>query len=130
MVKPEKSNENTGKTEDEEKDQVWNEEFEAVQIPSVNPLEVEDWIEVGAEKNASGVEELTNEDVTPGDIVIVEGYKNLVTNKYSQIVSLICTRLGQEFKQQSTIVRLTVTPLLTASSEFRHRSRQRRRYRS
>lgn len=73
MVKPEKSNENTGKTEDEEKDPVWNEEFEAVQIPSVNPLEVEDWIEVGAEKNAAGVEELTNEDVTPGDIVIVEG---------------------------------------------------------
>ncbi|CAI9268214.1 unnamed protein product [Lactuca saligna] len=73
MVKPEKSNENTGKTEDEGKDQVWNEEFEAVQIPSVNPLEVEDWIEVGAEKNAAGVEELTNEDVTPGDIVIVEG---------------------------------------------------------
>lgn len=86
VVKPEKSNGNVEtktsplKTEvkpekstvekEEEKDQDSDEEFLEVQIPPVIPLEVEDWIEVGDEKNA-GAEDLANEDVTHGDIVIV-----------------------------------------------------------
>ncbi|KAI3512021.1 hypothetical protein L1887_19184 [Cichorium endivia] len=69
VVKPEKS---TVEPEDEGKDQDSNEEFQEVQIPAVNPLEGEDWIEVGAEKNV-GLEEPANEDVTHGDVVIVEG---------------------------------------------------------
>ncbi|KVI00064.1 TPX2, C-terminal domain-containing protein [Cynara cardunculus var. scolymus] len=57
--------------EDEEKD----ENFVEVAVPSVNPIEGEDWIEVSAEKNAAAAaaEEATNQDMTGGDNGVVVG---------------------------------------------------------
>ncbi|KAI3683710.1 hypothetical protein L1987_84223 [Smallanthus sonchifolius] len=71
-VKPEKSTEVPAKPEDQEKDQDSDEQFQEVQVPPVNPLDVEDWIEVSPQKNAVA-EESPNQDTTPGDGVVVGG---------------------------------------------------------
>ncbi|KAI3826265.1 hypothetical protein L1987_00310 [Smallanthus sonchifolius] len=71
-VKPEKSTELPAKPEDQEKDQDSDEQFQEVQVPPANPLEGEDWIEVSPQKNAVA-EESPNQDMTPGDSVVVGG---------------------------------------------------------
>ncbi|KAL8263168.1 hypothetical protein R6Q59_024517 [Mikania micrantha] len=71
-VKPEKSTETPAKVEDQEKEQDLDEQFQEIHVPPVTPLEVEDWIEVSPQKNVV-VEESTNQDTTPGDIVVVGG---------------------------------------------------------
>ncbi|KAJ0612811.1 putative protein WVD2-like/6 [Helianthus annuus] len=71
-VKPEKSTEIPDKLEDQEKDQDSDEQFQEVQVPSVNTLEVEEWIEISPQKNAVA-EESPDQGTTPGDIVIVGG---------------------------------------------------------
>lgn len=72
-VKPESPKENLVKVEYEEKDQDSDEQFQEVQLPPANPLEVEDWIEVSPEKNAAEAEVSTNQGMTPGDIMAAGG---------------------------------------------------------
>ncbi|XP_076959774.1 uncharacterized protein LOC143635953 isoform X2 [Bidens hawaiensis] len=62
-VKPEKSTEIPAKLEDQEKDQDSDEQFQEIQAPSANPLEVEEWIEVSPQKNAV-VEESPDQGAT------------------------------------------------------------------
>ncbi|KAK9058727.1 hypothetical protein SSX86_023569 [Deinandra increscens subsp. villosa] len=71
-VEPEKPKEIPDKLEDQEKDQDSEEQFQEIQVPPANPLEVEDWIEVSPQKNAVA-EESPNQDTTRGDIVVVGG---------------------------------------------------------
>ncbi|MFS7908433.1 hypothetical protein Hanom_Chr01g00083091 [Helianthus anomalus] len=71
-VKPEKSTEIPTKLEDQEKDQDSDEQFQEVQDPSANTLEVEEWIEISPQKNAVA-EESPDQGTSPGDIVIVGG---------------------------------------------------------
>ncbi|GKB12073.1 TPX2 domain-containing protein [Tanacetum coccineum] len=70
-VKPEKPKDSLVKIEDQEKDQDSDEQFQEVEVPSVNPLDVEDWIEISPQKKAA--EGSSNQCVTPGDIVAVGG---------------------------------------------------------
>ncbi|XP_076942985.1 protein WVD2-like 4, partial [Bidens hawaiensis] len=67
-VKPEKSTEIPVK-QDQEKDQDSDEQFQEIQAPSANPLEVEDWIEVSPQKNAV-VEESPDQGAAPGDVSV------------------------------------------------------------
>ncbi|XP_076926124.1 protein WVD2-like 5 [Bidens hawaiensis] len=68
-VKPEKSTEIPAKLEDQEKDQDSDEQFQEIQAPSANPLEVEEWIEVSPQKNAV-VEESPDQGAAPGDVSV------------------------------------------------------------